>query len=252
MNDLEFRQKLLQNPKHLDKNMVMYLEAYPEQKNWVKNLLEMEEQLHQTLEIDVPDDLHDRILMKNAFQYPVQNEVSSWQKASAFVGSFAASVMVLAMVVWFWQAPLNSTPALLAQTAPQNALSQSIVNHIIEHAQEAPEVMTEYSKYDDSELHKLFTKVGATLNKPIDFMSFAGECDVDGHKGLHLVLQEEAGPVTIIVIPGQHMDAMLAFQNSGFEGQMIPVKGAVVAVVGHSYEQLARAQMQFFKAVVFG
>lgn len=258
MNDLEFRQKLFQNPKQLSEEMRAYLEAHPEQKPLVSGLLKLEDQLQQVLEVTPPDDLQARILMRNTFAKeaapkavePVV-ELSAWQRISTFGASFAASFVVLAMVVWFWQTPLNEG-RVVPNTTQASYLTADVVSHIIKHAQEAPEIMTDYTSMEEEQLQALFAKVGATLHKPIDFMSFAGECDVEGQKGLHLVLQEEAGPVTIIVIPGQKMTAMQAFQNSGFEGQMIPVNGAVVAIVGHSYEQLARAQMHFFKAVDFG
>lgn len=45
---------------------------------------------------------------------------------------------------------------------------------------------------------------------------------------------------------------MHAFRQDGFVGRMIPVNGAVVAIVGTTELQIAMAQMRFFKAVQFG
>ncbi len=99
-------------------------------------------------------------------------------------------------------------------------LEQAVVDHIIDHAREAPDLMkAQPLDQDEASLQKLFAKVGAVLDKPVDFMSYAGECEVNGQKGLHLVLQEEAEPVTIIVLPGKQLTTMQAFNRSGFQGR---------------------------------
>ena len=82
-------------------------------------------------------------------------------------------------------------------------------------------------------------------------MSYAGMCVVEGQEGLHIVMQQDGEPVTIIVMPGQQMEAITAFNKSGYQGQLIPVKGGVVAIVANTQEQLALAQIRFFKAVKF-
>ena len=83
-------------------------------------------------------------------------------------------------------------------------------------------------------------------------MTYAGPCEINGQRGLHVVIQEEGGPVTVIVLPGNYLDVMHAFRQDGFVGRMIPVNGAVVAIVGTTELQIAMAQMRFFKAVQFG
>ena len=82
-------------------------------------------------------------------------------------------------------------------------------------------------------------------------MSYAGECVVNGQTGLHVVMQSETGPVTVIVMPGQQLAAMEAFESSGYQGELLPVKGGVVAIVANTMEQVAFAHMRFFKAVKF-
>lgn len=250
MNELEFRQKLLQNPQQLDDEMLQFLEQNPEQKKVVKSHKVFDDELADIMAIEVPEGLQDRILLKQSFDVPAANDGQSWYRNAL---AFAASFALIAVTLWVWQAPLDSDHHGHAHYASaDHVMEEAVIEHIIEHAKEAPEIMTDYQEMDEKHLQRIFAAVGATLNKPIDFMSYAGDCEIQGEKGLHLVLQEEAGPVTIIVMPGQTMTGMQAFENSGFQGQMIPVKGAVVAIVGHSDEQLAMAQMHFFKAVEFG
>ena len=57
--------------------------------------------------------------------------------------------------------------------------------------------------------------------------------------------------MTVIVMPGHQLEAMQAFNSSGYHGELIPVKGGVVAIVANGMEQLALAQIRFFNAVRF-
>ncbi|QBZ83799.1 chemotaxis protein [Hydrogenovibrio crunogenus] len=251
MNEFEFQQRIQQDPKQLDADMLAFLKAHPEKMEWVKAARAFDKGISNTLEVGVPEGLQERILLKNSFETSAAND-RNWLKN---LSVFAASFVGVAFVINLWLSPLeNGTavdkPLLLAQA---HEMEGAIIEHIVEHSKEAPEIMLKQElplKEDD--LKGMFLKVGAVLNKPVEFMSYAGECEVDGEKGLHLVLQEIDGPVTIIVLPGKQVPSMQAFRKSGLEGQMIPVNGGVVAIVGHSFQQLASAQKHFFQAVTFG
>jgi hypothetical protein len=52
-------------------------------------------------------------------------------------------------------------------------------------------------------------------------------------------------------MPGKTLGEIQQFSKDGYIGNLIPVKGAVVAIVGKTEVQLAMAQMHFFKAVKF-
>jgi len=273
LDELSFRQRLLQNPRDLDEEMKLYLERHPEKLATVKKIKAFEDRLTDVMQIDVPEGLQDRIILKNGFD-PVNASVepTETEDVSAFSATdthpkevvlfgsvwwgrlsiFAASFLVVFIGGWLWFQPLATDSTTAVQ---QEALhmESAVVEHIIAHTKDQPEIMAkEGPELSDQQLHKIFKYVGATLNKPIDFMSYAGGCDVDGQKGLHIVLQEEDGPVTIIVLPHRQLGVMYSFNQKGFKGQIIPVKGAVVAIVGRTDKQLAMAQMHFFKSVTFG
>jgi len=50
-------------------------------------------------------------------------------------------------------------------------------------------------------------------------------------------------------MPGQQLTAMEAFEASGYQGELLPVKGGIVAIMGKGRKQVALAHMRFFKAV---
>lgn len=251
MNEFEFQQRIQQDPKQLDAEMLAFLKAHPEKMEWVKTARAFDKRISSALAVEVPEGLQERILLKNSFEASAANDRQWLKNLSVFAASFVGVVFILNL----WLAPLEkgrsvTTTPLLAQA---NEMEGAIIEHIVEHSKDAPEIMLKQDvPLNEKDLKGMFSKVGAILNKPVEFMSYAGECEVDGEKGLHLVLQEIDGPVTIIVLPGKQIQSMQAFRKSGMEGQMIPVNGGVVAIVGQSFQQLASAQKHFFQAVTFG
>ncbi len=261
MDELTFRNKLRTHPNYLDDEMVAFLEANPEQKAVVQSFREFDHAISETLDVEVPEGLHARILLKQSYleEQEISDESasnvtdisagksqvikstaeSSWNLNWLY--GIAASVLVFAVGINLWS---NSSPVILT--------GDDFVNHVIHHLEDDPDYMVaSNSPKSQAEMSKLFTKVGATLDKPIDGMTYAGVCDVEGQEGLHIEMQDQGRHVTVIVIPGQQAEAALAFNKSGYKGEIIPVKGGVVAIVADTMQQLALAQIRFFKSVRF-
>jgi len=273
MNEMTFRTKLLTHPQILDNEMIEYLEAYPEKKSLVQNAREFDQTISDALDVDVPEGLHARILLNQSYQQNLdagsenveqadkdimgidnvtvlETSVSNGTKTgwvnNVLFGSWkmglAASVMGVAILLGVWQNSQHITPLS----------GEATIDHIIAHIEHDPSLMTAVKlPNSEQELQQLFANVGAQLSKPVEGMSYAGMCDVEGQQGLHIVMQEQGQPVTIIVMPGQQVEAMQAFHKSGYQGEILPVKGGVVAIVANSMEQVALAQIRFFKAVKF-
>ena len=279
MNDLMFRKQLQENPQQLDAELLAYLKEHPAQKQVVQRVRKFDKHIKQTLDVEVPEGLHARILLNQSYQdaktdsepgteHATQsaatvddNEavvsddnkdkkadkvVLFWnaERAISWAGlsAMAASLMIVAVSITLWQAP----DTLKQVNGPD------MVAHILEHIEEEPALMSTLKlPKTEADTQALFATVGASLQQPINQMSYAGECVVQGQKGLHIVIQDAQGPVTVIVMPGQQIDAMQAFEASGYHGELLPVKGGVVAIVANSMEQVALAQIRFFKAVRF-
>ncbi len=248
LDEFTFQQKLLQDPANLDAEVMQFLEKNPEKLKGVQQVKTFNLKLHSVMQVQPPEGLADRILMKNCFAESA-NDVH-WLKPMSMV---AASALLIVVATW------SSNTSLWEQQGGSHSVNMDsatvadgVLKHIIEHVKEDPSLMAEHSlALNDNAVQKIFNFVGASLNKSISNMSYAGPCVINGEQGLHVVIQEADGPVTVIVLPGVHLDVMQSFNQGGFMGQMIPVEGAVVAIVGTSDIQLAMAQMDFFKSVSF-
>lgn len=252
MDELRFHQKLLEDPQVLDDEMQAYLADNPHKQEAVKQARKFESRLEEAFKIAPPEDLQERILLRHTFETKGETKTALPEKCPSYfqrgLGWFAAAFLTTAIGLGMWTQVMDSPsghPITVAHT--ENA----IVTHILEHARKEPELLQANAPLNESDVQELFKFVGARLEKPIEFMSFAGECTVDGQKGLHVVLQEEEGPVNILVLPTMSVKAMHVFAQAGFKGQLLPVKEGLVAIVGQNEKQLAMAQMHFFKAVSF-
>lgn len=260
MNELTFRKQLQVNPYQLNDDMLAYLQAHPEHKSLVQKVRAFDKQIEEVLDVEIPEGLHARILLNQSYQdaaeeshvsdagneTPAVTQMSEWKKMlnGSWLGlsAMAASLIVVAVSLNLWLTP----PKLAHMTGTD------LVAHITDHIQEDPSLMTAVKlPKTEADMQRLFATVGASLQQPVDSMSYAGACVINGQQGLHIVMQDEQGPITVIVMPGQQLAAMEAFQSSQYQGELIPVKGGVVAIVANSMEQVAIAQIRFFKAVKF-
>ncbi len=245
MNDLQFKKQLQSSPFQLTQEMQAYLTQHPELKLMVQKARELDQQIEKSLRVEVPEGLEARILLKQLHEEkasPPLKEYSTQSKPWTLWSGIAASFLVVLVGLGVWQERAHLFPLK----------ATDVIAHVVHHMEDEPEFMT-LSKSPKSEqaLQKLFLTVGASLEHPVEHMSYVGECVINGQKGLHIVLQEAEGPVTIIVMPGQQLAAMEAFEASGYQGELLPVKGGIVAIMGKGRKQVALAHMRFFKAVKF-
>jgi len=275
MNEMNFRTKLLTHPQMLDDEMLAYLEENPDKKQALQTARDFDQQVSEALDVDIPEGLHARILLNQSYQQnldsnhenpndetlsverenvtelkpkmtekPIKGGTNSWFNPmfDSWKTSIAASVIAFTVVFGGWQ---------YNQLSPELS-PEATVEHIIAHIEEDPSLMTAVKlPTSEQELQQLFANVGAQLSKPVEGMSYAGMCDVEGQQGLHIVMQDKGEPITIIVMPGHKIAAIEAFQQSGYQGELVPVQGGVVAIVANTMEQVAMAQLRFFNAVKF-
>jgi hypothetical protein len=56
-------------------------------------------------------------------------------------------------------------------------------------------------------------------------VSYASSCEFRGHHVPHLVLQTDAGPVTVMVLVHEHSPKPVQFDEQGYRGVVVPVPG---------------------------
>ncbi len=69
-------------------------------------------------------------------------------------------------------------------------------------------------------------------------MSYAESCRFRGRKVPHLVVQTDAGPVTVMVLPRESVAAPVQFDEGGYSGTILQAGPGSVAVLGHQSRQV--------------
>lgn len=72
---------------------------------------------------------------------------------------------------------------------------------------------------------------------------------MDGGDGLHLVVQGERGPVTLLLMPAQPVDGVLPLQAGEFQGVIMPLDHGSMAVVGNNGEPVMHLAERVRKSV---
>jgi hypothetical protein len=109
-------------------------------------------------------------------------------------------------------------------TAPGPSLAADVVTHMREEPQawRRTDVPVQSAKLAevlrDSHL-RLAAGAGAGI------VSYANSCGFRGHQVPHLVMQTDAGPVTVMVLVHEHVSKPAQFDEQGYRGVIVPVAG---------------------------
>jgi hypothetical protein len=109
-------------------------------------------------------------------------------------------------------------------SAPGPSLAADVVTHMREEPQawRRTDVPVQSAKLAevlrDSHL-RLAAGAGAGI------VSYANSCEFRGHQVPHLVLQTDAGPVTVMVLVHEHVSEPVQFDEQGYRGVIVSVAG---------------------------
>jgi hypothetical protein len=135
---------------------------------------------------------------------------------------------------------------LTGNESPSPTLAEQIVSHF-ENEQFAMRV-TDQAVSDDR-MARIIPANLATMDKGIGLVSYAQSCVINGKPVPHLVVQGEHGPVTILLLPGEKVDAPQKLKSGAFSGALFPVGNGSIAIVGPAGEDLQQMQQRVTSSV---
>ncbi len=126
----------------------------------------------------------------------------------------------------------------------------SLAAQIIEHMDHEPysRVVTDVP-VNAGRLERVVPASVANLSPRNGLITYAESCEINGNKVPHLVVQGERGPVTIILLPDEKIEAAMPFQGGNVNGVLIPVGDGSIAIIGEeSAESMERIKQSFVDA----
>jgi len=151
-----------------------------------------------------------------------------------------AATLVLAAGAWLGlrtEAPVYSVSPL----APD----------IIAHIHHEPKALVVTARtLPQAELDGVLRRGRASLAGPVGQVSYAKLCPFRGQMVAHFVVQGEQGPVTVMLLPDEHLTEATPIDQSGFKGTIVPIEGGgSIAIVGQPEEELEDIRDRLLRAV---
>ncbi len=134
---------------------------------------------------------------------------------------------------------------------PTGNLASDVVAHIHhEPAAVRIPVVPEGDAVPEPDVDAVVLAGGARLEHLQPMVRYAKLCPFRGETVAHLVVQGEAGPVTVLLLPHERVDHPVPVDEDGFVGTIAPLEiGGSIAVVGQPGESLVEIQREVAAAV---
>src|SRR6056297_172425 len=176
--------------------------------------------------IDLPEDGHDgdgggrsdRVVSLDERR---RGRGARWRGLPAWAGVAAA----LALAV---------TLALQFGSGPQEIDSSTLAAEVIAHMDHEPysRVVTDEA-VAGNELGRVLAPAVSRLDAGrVGLVTYAKTCPINGRPVPHLVVQGADGPVTLILMADEKLDAPVPLEGDGFHGIMLPIGDGSIAVIG--------------------
>lgn len=112
---------------------------------------------------------------------------------------------------------------------------ETLAEQIVEHTQGEASAMVRTSQMvDPATVASILARSGVQMKPGAVAVSYARSCTFRGHQVPHLVVQTDAGPVTVLLLAQEKSIAKpKTFDEGGYQGVIIPAPRGVLAVLGH-------------------
>jgi len=226
MDDLQFRRTILAEPNSQDPELLAAQNADPTKKQMAKEVQQLDEQLNDALNIPVPDDLYNKLILRQTMASHQQQK-----KKSRIHLALAASVaFAVGLTVNFMQ--FSSAYAGLGDYA---------LAHVY-HEQNVFDNNSDVRVSLASVNTKMSTFSGAFTEQAGELIS-ADYCRFDGIKSLHLVFQGKNSPVNVFIVPEREaVEFTKAFFDDSYNGRSMKFGDKEMIIVGDKNESLQQWQ----------
>lgn len=222
MDDILFRHTAVATPNDKSEEFVKRANESEKSLQLVKEAKEFDEMLADCLEVEVPKDLNDKILLEQSFAIERERKMSGrWHLAIAASIAFIIGLSVPMLSNFNQVAPDIGTVAL--QHVQQEYYMTAKAN-------EQATIQNVNAK---------LARYGGTAQDGIGEVYFVNYCSLKGTPALHMILQGEKGRVTVYVLSDDsNLKASAEFSNEHFKGISEKVGRAKLVIVGEPGEPL--------------
>lgn len=133
-----------------------------------------------------------------------------------------------------------------------NVTYPSLADEIVAHLDHEPYALRVTDKpVDAGRLARVVPASVANMNHDAGLITYAQTCVINGKMIPHLVVQGERGPVTILLLPDEMIDAATQLEGESINGILLPVGSGSVAIIGERDERLDDIQENVVNSVTW-
>lgn len=207
---LEFRRRITAEPNVRQPQLLEHRLGCRACAAYQDRLQRLDARIDTALKVEIPEDLGPRILLA----------ASRRPRPLARIAGIAAMLFVLVGGFWVGARYLN-----------EGSLQQAVVRHVQHEPQALMPVSAPVGK---QKLDAVLDWGDAKIEGDVGPVSYARLCYFRGHLMAHLVVPGPNGPVTVILLPHEHVDKPEPFHEDGFAGEIYPVEHGSIAVISHT------------------
>jgi Protein of unknown function (DUF3379) len=211
MTDCErYRRTILADPRSEDAEMRVHLASCPDCTEYTEQLRRFENRLDRALRVDLGAERRDD---RSVIPLRPSKPLRAGQLRRVPRGWLAAAASVLLAVV---------VAGSLWLAVPGPSLAADVVSHMAEE----PEAWARTNiPVPQPRLDTVMSASHVRLKGDPGLVSYANSCQFRGHLVPHLVVQTEAGPVTVMVLAHEASRSSSRFNEHGYQGVIVPVPG---------------------------
>lgn len=236
MDDLQFRRSLYADPNSKDEALNNAKNDNNERKKFANDIDALEQKIAQALAVPVPDDLCDKLILRQTMASHQQTK----RKSRYYLAIAASIAMVFGVLFNFLQF-----------SSAYSGLGDYALAHV--HHEEADLNRLNSVGKTSVSLTTLNNKMSAfngTFSKVTDNLLAADYCRFDGVKSLHLVFQSQNSPVNVFIVPEREEVSFTAeFYNSRYQGRSAKFGQQQVIVVGDKSETIEHWQKNIIENI---
>lgn len=229
MDELEFRRRIMADPKQRDEEINAAIKASERNNQFAEDALELDKQIAKAMAVDVPEDLADRILF---------NQTSSVE-TNVVRPSFARKAMAMAASVAFVAGLLvgQLNWGNLVVSPAQASLASTAMKHVIE---EKPFVQDLDEQVKSSQINAKMAPFAHEFSHSFPYhVYYLNHCGFGSSNALHMVFQGEKGKVTLF-FTGIPSEKPTDFNEDGMSGIIEPMGDTSLILVGEEGEDVAK------------
>ena len=204
-----------------------------------QEMLELDAKIASALSIDVPElklpELPAIEVGSNVVDMPKRQKRAL--SPPAWIG-IAASIAVVALL----------GTKFLGEPATYPSLADELLAHL-DHEPQALRV-TDVA-VSERTLAKVVSTGRAELDSGIGLVTYARSCVINGKTVPHLVIQGQLGPITLLLLPDEHVKSAVPIEGDAINGVILPVGNGSIAIIGERDENLSNIEQQVIDSVTW-